>query len=258
MLPIEQYLAVFTYLASILVSTLCLVIAAKAVAPQLRYVWRDVPRLKTVRGSQVMNMAWPMLIQMLALPIAMQTGRILVSHLGGTLALAEYNLANQLFSIAVQTISAAGIALWPIFARARAAGRIESPMPATIWFVVAGLVLSGGMAILSPWLAALASGSTLTLDTALVLSFVVFVALQAAKYPIGMYMTDIGGLRFQVIPTILMIPVSLGVAVWLIPQIGGAGAVVGVSAAVLLFQVIPNLFYVRWDLAKRRRAGAES
>jgi len=253
MVPIGQYLAVFTYLASVLVSTLCLFLAAKAIAPQLGQVWRDLPRVKTVRGSRVMNMAGPMLIQMLALPIAMQTGRILVSHLGGTLALAEYNLGNQLFSIAVQTISAAGIALWPIFARARAAGRIESPMPATLWFVLGGLVLGGGMAILSPWLAALASGGRLTLDTALVVSFVVFVALQAAKYPIGMYMTDLGGLRFQVIPTILMVPISLGLAVWLIPEMGGAGAVVGVSVAVFLCQVIPNLLYVRWDISKRRR-----
>ena len=113
--------------------------------------------------------------------------------------------------------------------------------------------MGGGMAILSPWLAALASGGRLTLDTALVVSFVVFVALQAAKYPIGMYMTDLGGLRFQVIPTILMVPISLGLAVWLIPEMGGAGAVVGVSVAVFLCQVIPNLLYVRWDISKRRR-----
>lgn len=256
--PAEQYLAVFSYLASIIVSTICLLIAARAVAPQLRQVFRDVPRVKAVPGSRVMNMAWPMLVQMLALPIAMQTGRILVSHLGGTLALAEYNLANQLFGIAVQTVSAAGIALWPIFARARAAGRIESPLRLTLWFMGGGLLIASVMAMLTPWLTALASDNKLQLGPALVLSFVVFVALQAVKYPIGMYMTDLGGLRFQVAPTVLMIPISLGIAVWLIPSIGGAGAVIGVSVAVLLCQVIPNLFYVRWDLSRRRRKGESS
>lgn len=251
--PAGQYLAVFTYIASVVVSTVCLLLAARIVAPQFSLALRDIGRPRAVPGVRVMNTAWPMLVQMLALPIAMQTSRIMVSHLGGVRELAEYNLATQLFGIAVQTISAAGIALWPIYARARAASRVESPFPPTIWFLLGGLSLAGAMALVSPWLVDLASGGTLALASVLVWAYVAFVALQAAKYPVGMYMTDVRGLRFQVIPTIVMIPVALGMSWLLIPALGAAGSVIAVSTAVLLCQVLPNLGYVWWDLRRRRR-----
>lgn len=255
--PAGQYLAVFTYIAGIVVSTVCLVIAARVVSPQLAAVAREVPQLRAHPGTRVMHLAGPMLVQMLALPIAMQSARILISHLAGAHELAEYNLASQLFSIALQTISAAGIALWPIYARARAAKRVESPFAPMLWFLLGGLILAGAMALLSPWLADLASGGALTLAPGLVAAFVVFVALQAAKYPIGMYMTDARGLRFQVLPTIAMIPIAIGLSWWLIPLWGAAGSVMAVSAAVFVCQVVPNLIYVRFDLRRRRHEGDE-
>lgn len=250
--PAAQYLAVFTYIAGIVVSVVCLGIAARLVAPQMSEVMREIPRVRTYRGTRVMHLAGPMLVQMLALPIAMQTSRILVSHLAGAQQLAEYNLASQLFSIAIQTISAAGLALWPIYARARAKRDVQSPFVPTAWFLVGGIALAGGMALLSPWLADLASGGALALSVNLVVAFVVFVTLQAVKYPIGMYMTDARGLAFQVIPTVLMVPIALGLSWVLIPVMGAAGSVVAVSVAVLLCQVVPNFLYVMHDLRRRR------
>lgn len=250
--PADQYLAIFTYIAGVVVSTVCLAIAARLVAPQMTNVFREVPRFRSYPSGRVMHLAGPMVVQMLALPIAMQTARILVSHLAGAHELAQYNLATQLFSIALQTISAAGLALWPVYARARSARRVESPLTPTLWFLGGGLLLAGVMAALSPWLAALASGGTLQLGWWLVLSYVIFVGLQASKYPIGMYMTDERGLRFQVLPTIGMIPISLGLSFVLIPLLGAAGSVLAVSAAVFLCQVVPNLWFVSVDLRRRR------
>ena len=70
-----------------------------------------------------MNLAWPMLVQMIALPIAMQTHRLLLSHLTDGDELAQYNLCAQLFGMVLQAIAAGGVALWPIYARARPAAR---------------------------------------------------------------------------------------------------------------------------------------
>ena len=113
-------------------------------------------------------------------------------------------------------------------------------------------MLAGSMALLSPWLVRLASAGNLTLDANLVYAFVAFVALQSLKYPLGMYMTDAKGLSFQVVPTILMVPIALGLSWWLIPVLGAAGSVVAVSLAVASCQVIPNFLYVRIDLRRRR------
>lgn len=251
-IPADQYLAIAAYVASIVVAIVALSLAARLISPQLGMLVREIPRLRRAPGVPVVNMAWPMLVQLIALPVAMQTGRILVSHLGGVAELAEYNLGYQIFGIALQTISAAGVALWPIFARARASGTVETPWLPTIWFLVGGVIIAGGMAALSPWLASAISDGELSLPVPLLLGFVVFVALQSAKYPIGMYMTDLAGLRFQVVPTIIMIPVALGGSLLLIPLWGAAGNLAAVSAAVALCQVIPNLIYVRFDLRRRR------
>lgn len=252
----DQYLAVAAYLASTVVAMIALAIAARLISPQLGTLAREVLHVRKAPGVSVINMAWPMLVQLLALPIAMQTGRIMVSHLGGVSQLAEYNLGYQIFGIALQTISAAGVALWPIFARARAAGRVESPWVPTFWFLGGGLAIAGSMAAIAPWLASTISDGALELTWPLIITFVVFVTLQSAKYPVGMYMTDLAGLRFQVLPTIIMVPIALGGSWLLIPVLGAAGNLIAVSFAVAVCQVIPNLIYVRLDV-RRRRLGAQ-
>lgn len=252
-LPIGAHLSVIAYTGNGLVNVICIVIAARLLSPQLRQAVRDIPRIRAVANVSVLPTAWPMLVQMVALPVAMQTDRILLSHLAPKAELASYNLASQLFGIVLQTIATAGIALWPVFARARARSELISPGPPTIAFLLGGLVLASGIAFASPWLVRFIASDVIELDRVLVGSFVLFVALQAAKYPAGMYMTDAAGLRFQVIPILLMVPLNIGVSWWLIELMGAAGAVLGSVISVLVCQVVPNLLYVRHDLGRRRR-----
>ena len=68
-----------------------------------------------------------------------------------------------------------------------------------------------------------------------------------------MYMTDARGLRFQMVPTVVMIPIAVGLSLWLIPSLGAAGSVLAVTLAVVVCQVIPNVLYVRADLRRRTR-----
>lgn len=250
--PVGSYLAVFSYAASLVNSIICLVIAGRLISPQLWLAIRSVPRWRRYPGVRVIHLAWPMLFQMVALPIAMQSDRLLLSHLTHGPELAEYNLASQLFGMILQTIAAAGIVLWPIYAKARSKSRIESPLKPTIWFAVGGLTLAGLLAVASPWLVQFISSGRITLDTWMIVGFVVFVALQAAKYPAGMYMTDSPGLRFQVIPILILVPLNLGISWWLIGVVGAAGPILGSAVSVAVCQVIPNILYVQNDLRKRR------
>jgi O-antigen/teichoic acid export membrane protein len=255
--PAGSFIAVLSYIGNGLVSVICLVIAARALSPQMRLAFRDVFRIRTVKGVGVIGLAWPMLLQMVALPISMQTDRLLLSHLTTGEQLAQYNLASQLFGIILQTIAAAGLALWPFYARARSASRVESPFAPTLWFLGGGLVLGLLLVAVSPWITHFVAGNKISLDGWLLFSFVVFVALQAAKYPIGMYMTDKRGLVFQVVPIVLMIPLNLGLSWALIGVLGAAGTVIGSAVAVLLCQVVPNFIYVQRDIRKRREAAVE-
>jgi len=243
---------VLSYIGNGLISVICLVISARLISPQLRLALRELPRLKSAPGVPVMHTAWPMLAQMLALPIAMQTDRLLLSHLTSGDQLARYNLASQLFGIVLQTIATAGVALWPIYAKARMSSSVQSPVRPTIWFFSGGLILSGALALASPWVAAFVSDDKIKLDGWLLGGFVAFAALQASKYPVGMYMTDKRGLRFQVLPILILVPLNLVVSWWLIGLIGPGGTIIGSAISVALCQVIPNFLYVRRDLARRR------
>jgi O-antigen/teichoic acid export membrane protein len=251
-LPLGGYLAVVSYAANALSSVICVLLAARLISPQLREAIRDVPRVRAVPGVKVMNTAWPMLVQMLALPIAMQTDRLLLSHLTTGDQLAQYNLASQFFGIILQTVAAAGLALWPIYAKARASSEVRSPNGPTAAFAIGGLGLGTALALVSPWLVDVVSAGRLHLDGWLVWGFVAFATVQAAKYPIGMYMTDKRGLRFQVVPILILVPINLGLSWWLVGVIGAGGTIIGSTIAVVLCQVIPNLLYVRRDLRSRR------
>jgi O-antigen/teichoic acid export membrane protein len=250
--PAGRWLAVLSYVAAALVSVICLVIGARVLRPQVWAAARDVPRLRKVRGVPVIAVAGPMLVQMVVLPLATQTDRLLLSHLTRGSELAEYNLGSQLFGIALQTVSAAGVALWPFFARARATGAVRSPAGLVLAFGAGGLLLSGLVAVVSPVLVEFVSDGQLELDLFLVVAFVAAVSVQAVKYPLGMYMTDERGLRFQVLPVLTLLPVQVGLSWNLIGVVGPAGPVVANAVAGFFCQVLPYWWYVRRDLRRRR------
>lgn len=251
-LPLGNYLAVLTYVGGSLVSVICLVVAARAMRPQIGQAIRDIPKVRSVPSLRVLNLAWPNLVQMIALPLAMQTDRLMLSHLGSAGDLAQYNLSSQIYGMVLQAIAAGGIALWPIYARARAQNVVASPLKPMLVFLVSGLVLALLLALCSGWIARFISDGAITLDFWLVAGFVVFVALQATKYPLGMYMTDKRGLTFQVPPILVMVPLNLGLSWWLIGLVGAGGPILGSAICVLVCQVVPNYLYVRRDLKRGR------
>ncbi|TFV52999.1 oligosaccharide flippase family protein [Blastococcus sp. TF02A_35] len=238
-------IAVVAYAVTLLLSVVLTLLAAREVHPVLGRAVRDAVRLRTVRGARVMDVAWPMLVQMLALPLAMQSDRIVLSHRSGTSVLAEYNLAAQMFTPVWAVVSAGGITLWSSFARARARGQAVSPMSTALAFAAAAAAMATAVALASPLLAQLASGGAITLGLPLVLAFVLLMTLQGLKYPLGMAMTDAAGLRFQAAMVVLMLPVNVGLSWWLAGPLGAVGPVLGSVVGVAVFQCLANAWYVR-------------
>ena len=250
--PAGSYISVLSYIGAGLVSMLCILLAARAIRPMLGSAIKDIFRFRAVRNVAFLAIAGPNLIQVIILPIATQLDRVLLSQLTVGDELAQYNLASQLFGIASQTIAAAGLALWPIYARARATSQLSSPMKPALVFLVGGLLLSGAMAVLSPFLVAFVSDGAIVLDGWLIFGFIAFVGVQASKYPLGMYMTDARGLRFQILPILIMLPLNIGLSMVLITAIGAGGPIVAGAVSALICQVLPYLWYVRRDLNARR------
>lgn len=246
------YLAVIAYSATFVLTIATLVVAARRVRPTVHRALRDARKVRTVRGARVMDTALPMLVQMVALPIAMQSDRLVLSHVSGLDELTEYSLAAQMYNPFVGVMAVAGMALWPIFAKARADGvRSDvSPGRMALFFGAVALALALVISLASGFLAELASGGEITLGMPLVVAYSCLVVLQAVKYPLGMYMTDARGLRYQASMVVAMLPVNLGLSIVLARQWGAVGPVIGSMVGVLVFQVGANWWYVRRDLAR--------
>lgn len=251
------YLAAFSYAGGALIAAVGSVVAFRSLPGLARRVLHDVWRVRSVRGAPVLGVAGPWLVLTLALPVAMQTDRLLLSHLSTPTNLAEYGLGFSLFSLLSQTVSAAGVALWPVFARARSTGEVRSPFGMAAAFGVGAALAAAVLALLLPWIVPVVSDGAVRLDGWLTGGLVALVVVQAANYPLGMYMTDAAGLRFQVPPVLLMAPLNLGLSWWLTLQVGAGGPVVGSAVAVALCQLAPGVFYVGRDLRRRRASRAE-
>jgi O-antigen/teichoic acid export membrane protein len=254
--PAGPSVAVLAYGATFVLSVACCVIAARLIRPAGVEAVRLLPRLRGFRGVRVADTAWPMLVQSIALPIAMQTDRLVLSHRTGAAVLAQYNLASQMFTPIWAVVSSAGVTLWPVFARARARGLPASPLPMSGIFGGSAAVMAGAIALASPWLAELASGGRIRLPGALIAAFVVLMILQAVKYPLGTFLTDVAGLRFQALMIVLTLPLNLGLSWYLAGPLGAAGPVIGSIVGVAGAQVLANLLYVRRRLRSSGGAAA--
>ena len=245
------YVPVIPYVSVFLLSCAMLVIGGRLLGPVVWVALRQAPRIRSVPGTKVSDFAGPMLILMLAVPVAMQTDRLVLSHLAGVTDLARYNLASQLYIPVWQVVSSAGVALWPFYARARAKGTVasHSPFPIMRGFAVAAAVVCLAISVLSGVLVEVASDGDIRLPVSMLVSFSLLMVCQAAKYPLGMFLTDPAGLRFQAGMIVLMVPANLGLSIVLAQHYGAVGPVIGSIVGVLIFEVIANSWFVRRRLA---------
>ncbi|SPT53130.1 Polysaccharide biosynthesis protein [Actinomyces bovis] len=249
-------LSIMSYLANSLVAIICVIVAWRATRPLLREAAQDVLRFRTVPGVPIAGTAAPQFIQTLAIPLAFQTDRLLLSHFGGSQDLAQYTLAASLFQLLTQTLFTTANAMWPQFAKARAQGRVVSPFKPTLVFAIGGLLAALAMAALTPWAANKLSKGLIAIPAVLIASWVLNVVVEAAKQPITMYMTSPQGLQFQMWPVFVLIPANLALSYLLIAPLGAAGPLLGSALTILFCQLLPYGWWVRRDLRRRRAQAA--
>lgn len=253
------YLPIIPYLVKFFLALVAVTTAAKLISPQIGRALRSAPRIRTVKGGKVFHMAWPMLVQAIALPIAMQSDRIVLSHMSTASNLALYNLTAQMFTPIVRVIAVSSAALWPIFARARAKKDVgsQSPIPIAGGFAVAATAACLGISLISPWLARVASDGKITISAGMLIAFSSLVICQAIQYPLGTFLTDAAGLRYQALLIVLMVPFNLIISIVLAKYYGAVGPVIGSAVAALIFQALGNLVYAQVRIT-RSRAEAHS
>jgi hypothetical protein len=128
-------------------------------------------------------------------------------------------------------------------------------MPMAAGFAAAGAAACVTISLASGWLARVASDGRIEIPTGVLVAFSVFMVCQAAKYPLGMFMTDAAGLRYQAVMIVVMLPINLGVSIVLAARFGTVGPIIGSTVGVFFFQVVANWLYVRRTLARRHGIG---
>jgi O-antigen/teichoic acid export membrane protein len=249
---VRAFLALGTFLATLAVAVCGVLVADRFSTPLLREVARRVLRRRRYPGVRVMDVGWPMFAQMLAAPLSLTLPRYILAQTASHQELAQYALAGQVFFAFQALIGAAGVTLWPAYARARAAGGVTRGGP----FLMSGLFTVGAagatavVVVVGPWFFAIVSKGEVAVGTPIVLAFGAMIVMQAALYPLGMFIMDKPGIRFQVAPALLAAASTVVLSVFAAPAWGVVGPLLSNAVSVLVIQIIPFAIYIRRHRAR--------
>ena len=241
----DSYLAIASYGASLFSAIVGFALVTRSTAPLIPDALRMLLRFRSVRGVRVMDVGWPMLAQMVTYPIAVGSQRYVLAQFGTPTDVAEYGVAGQVFFALNGLVMAAGVALWPQFARLRHKGELRRG-PFLLSLIFAGAIAAATFLVwwVSPWLFGFITQGELEVRTLTIFAFGCMIMLTAAVYPLGMFIMDKPGIRFQVVPTLAMATVSIILSLVLTPILGIVGPLIGVSFALIVCQIIPYSIYI--------------
>jgi O-antigen/teichoic acid export membrane protein len=243
---LRSFLSLGTFLATVTVAVIGTVVADRLSAPLLRVVAAEVLHPRRYPGARVMDVGWPMFAQLLASPLSLTLPRYILAQSASHTALAQYALAGQVFFALQALIGAAGLTLWPSFAKARAAGRVtRGPFRISVIFGVSAAAVTLVVLVISPWFFAIVSKNEVVVPTALVLAFGLMTTFQAVLYPLGMFIMDKPGIRFQVAPALLMAVSTVVITILTAPSLGVISPLLANAVSVLVFQIVPFIIYIR-------------
>lgn len=238
--------AIGSYLASLVVTVLGFTLTAWKTDPLIRSAMRVVLHPRRYPGTRVMGVGWPMLAQLIAGALAMASQRYVLAQSGSHADVAEFGVAAQVFLSLLSLVMAAGTALWPYYTHKRHRGELnEGPFKLSALFAGAILTATALIYFINPWLFGLITDGKLQVLPGTIVCFGMMVALWGAVYPLGMFIMDEPGIRFQVAPALLMAASTLVLAIVLTPRMGAPGPLLANSLSVLVFQVIPFTIYIR-------------
>lgn len=253
------YLAIASFTASFVVSVTGLLLTAHITRPLVGGAARMLLRPRQFPGVQVMDVGWPMLAQLVSFPIAVSTQRYILAQWGTEADVAEYGVVGQVFFALNGLVLAAGVALWPYFASQRHRGELtHGPFPLSALFAGCVAAATAFVTFFGGPVFAFISNGRLDIPTSTIISFGAMITATAALYPLGMFIMDKPGIRFQVVPTLAMAATSLLLSLVLAPTFGAAGPPAGNAIAITACQIVPFTLYIRKHRARLMGDDAET
>lgn len=200
-----------------------------------------------LRPARLSFRAWalPMFVVTAAGAVGYQTDRLVLSHVTGVLAVAQYSVASQLFFPLWAVVSSAGYTLWAKYAVERETGALSRPgfLRTVGIFAAAGGLGAAFLTLAGPALIS----ALLHVDVSWKLcgAFGLLLALQSTGLPIGMLLTDRLGLRRQAVCFALMVAANLALSIVWARELGAAGPVLASALTYGALVVVPSAVFAR-------------
>lgn len=228
----------------VIVNVLTSYLAARATGISWRSIAYRLPRRRRFPGAKIRSMSGPVLIITLATPIALQSDRIVLSHVSTPQAVAEYSVALQIFGPALVLLAASAAPLWPIWTQARGNGlRGPGVLKIVALFTVAGAVGGAVLGGLAGPVASKIFGSDVEIGPMLALVGALWVVVTAMAQPVAMSLMYPGAIKVVVWFTVLALPLNIGLSIVLAREYGAAGPLLATVVVGIAVQVLPGLFY---------------
>lgn len=241
--------------AIVLTNVLLARAAARASHVSWRWILRALPFPARWPGASIRAIAAPLLVTSISVPIALQSDRLVLSHVSTTQAVANYSVAIQLFAPLLALIGAAAQPLWPMYAHARARGE-RGPALHRVLALFVGLsgAASAVLVGVADPLGRLIGAGEVQLGILLPVAAALSTTTQAATFPIAMTLMHPRGARFIATTTTLSLPVNIGLSIVLARSLGAAGPLLATAVAGAAFGVVAPLA-ARSRLARPRSVG---
>lgn len=240
-----DWLVCSVFIAGLVVSLFGFYVADRGSVGLLVEGLRRLVSIRAYPGLPVLHVGLPMMIQMLTPPAATQVGRFIVAQYVSVIAMAQYGLLVQIYVPLLGLVGTVGLTLWPYYARLRETGKTgHNPMKlATLFSLIASISVACLM-LVGGWLFPLISDGRVDVPELMILAFGAQLVVQAFVYPLGMYLMDPSGIRFQTLPALFMAIGSILLTALLAPIWGIAAAPLSASIAMICFQIIPFCAFI--------------
>jgi O-antigen/teichoic acid export membrane protein len=227
------------FASQLLVSLAVLGLALYFLGLRPRQLWASLRTSSPQTNRQIRRTALPMLLITIGLPIALQTDRLVLSHVSTRDALSHYAIVALLYAPAWSVISSAGLTLWPRFAAMDSNSQESLLAYGRMFraFLAVGAAGAVTFVLLGPLVTRLWAGSTGG-SLALWCAFALLLLVQSTHLPGGMFLTQPAGLRFQAICVTAMCAVNLPLSIVLARLIGAPGPVLASTGTILSLQLV--------------------
>ena len=207
------------------------------------------------RGAHLLRGSGWLFVTLVGIPLGLQGGRLLLSHLSTPVQLSEYSLVSQIYGLGWSVFTTAGVAFWPIFVKRRndPEATVRLWWSTTLVFTAVAAIGAVLLTLLGPWVADVLSGGEIRVSTSLALAFGALLVAQGFHLPAGVLLTRPNEARWQAYCIAAMAVIGLGVGAYVAGSHGAVGVVAACALGVFIGQVVPDL--VRVPALVRRRAG---